>query len=74
MRPPGNDRFPFQFFRQMDAAMVSDNAVAVYRAAFLRGDYGLEEINRKEPSEKQLTLISPVFIHEEHEDHEDITT
>ena len=40
----------FQFFRQMDAAMVSDEAVAVYRDAFLRGDYGLEEINVKEPS------------------------
>ncbi len=37
----------FQFFRQMDAAMNSDSAVAVYRDAFLRGDYGLEEIGRK---------------------------
>ncbi len=36
----------FQFFRQMDAAMVSEEAVTVYRDAFLRGDYGLEEINK----------------------------
>lgn len=40
----------FQFFRQMDAAMVSDQAVAVYRDAFLRGDYGLEEVNKREPA------------------------
>jgi pyruvate, water dikinase len=33
-----------QFFRQMDVAMVNDNAVAVFRDAFLRGDYGLEEL------------------------------
>lgn len=32
-----------QFFRQMDAAMTSDDAVAVIRDAFLRGDYDLEE-------------------------------
>jgi pyruvate,water dikinase len=34
----------FQFFRQMDVAMVNDNAVALFRDAFLRGDYGLEEL------------------------------
>ena len=33
-----------QFFRQMDAAMASDDAVAMFRDAFLRGDYGLEEL------------------------------
>jgi pyruvate,water dikinase len=31
-----------QFFRQMDAAMATDEAVAVFRDAFLKGDYGLE--------------------------------
>jgi pyruvate,water dikinase len=36
-----------QFFRQMDAAMTSDEAVAVFRDAFLRGDYGLEEMTVK---------------------------
>ena len=41
----------FQFFRQMDAAMVSDESVALYRDAFLRGDYGLEEINGKGTSQ-----------------------
>jgi pyruvate,water dikinase len=35
-----------QFFRQMDAAMVTDDAVALFRDAFLRGDYGLEELTR----------------------------
>lgn len=35
-----------QFFRQMDAAMVTDDAVALFRDAFLRGDYGLEELAR----------------------------
>jgi pyruvate, water dikinase len=29
----------FQFFRQMDAAMISEDSVAQYRDAFLRGDY-----------------------------------
>ena len=33
-----------QFFRQMDAAMASDDAVSIFRDAFLRGDYGLEEL------------------------------
>jgi len=33
-----------QFFRQMDVSMVSDDAVAFFRDAFLRGDYGLEEL------------------------------
>ena len=51
----------FQFFRQMDAAMTSDEAVAVYRDAFLRGDYGLEEINRKEPSKNNLHSFQPFF-------------
>jgi len=36
-----------QFFRQMDAAMTSDEAVTIIRDAFLRGDYGLEEITGK---------------------------
>jgi hypothetical protein len=31
----------------MDAAMTSDEAVAVFRDAFLRGDYGLEEMTVK---------------------------
>lgn len=35
-----------QFFRQMDAAMASDDAVSLFRDAFLRGDYGLEELTR----------------------------
>ena len=35
-----------QFFRQMDVAMVNDNAVTLFRDAFLRGDYGLEELRR----------------------------
>ncbi len=33
-----------QFFRQMDAAMASDDAASIFRDAFLRGDYGLEEL------------------------------
>jgi pyruvate,water dikinase len=33
-----------QFFRQMDAAMASDDASSIFRDAFLRGDYGLEEL------------------------------
>ncbi len=33
-----------QFFRQMDAAMATDDAASVFRDAFLRGDYGLEEL------------------------------
>ncbi len=32
----------FQFFRQMDAAMTSENAVSLYAEAFLDGDYALE--------------------------------
>jgi len=35
-----------QFFRQMDLAMVNENAVTLFRDAFLRGDYGLEELTR----------------------------
>jgi len=35
-----------QFFRQMDAAMASDDAVVVFRDAFLRGDYGLSEVTK----------------------------
>ncbi len=30
----------FQFFRQMDAAMISDDSVEQFKEAFLRGDYG----------------------------------
>lgn len=33
-----------QFFRQMDAAMATDDAVRLFKDAFLRGDYGLEEL------------------------------
>lgn len=29
----------FQFFRQIDAAMISEEAVQLYKEAFLRGDY-----------------------------------
>jgi hypothetical protein len=36
-----------QFFRQMDAAMTNDDAAVVYRDAFLRGDYGLEELIKR---------------------------
>lgn len=36
-----------QFFRQMDAAMANDDAVVLFRDAFLRGDYGLEELTRR---------------------------
>lgn len=36
-----------QFFRQMDAAMASDDAAFLFRDAFLRGDYGLEELTRR---------------------------
>jgi pyruvate,water dikinase len=36
-----------QFFRQMDAAMANDDAVFLFRDAFLRGDYGLEEIIKR---------------------------
>jgi pyruvate, water dikinase len=35
-----------QFFRQMDAAMATDDAVHLFKDAFLRGDYGLEELRR----------------------------
>jgi pyruvate,water dikinase len=35
-----------QFFRQMDAAMGSDDAVSFFKDAFLRGDYGLEELTK----------------------------
>jgi pyruvate,water dikinase len=35
-----------QFFRQMDAAMATDDAVHLFKDAFLRGDYGLEELKR----------------------------
>jgi hypothetical protein len=35
-----------QFFRQMDAAMASDDAVTIFKEAFLRGDYGLEELTK----------------------------
>ena len=33
-----------QFFRQMDAAMASEEAADMFRDAFLRGDYGLEKL------------------------------
>jgi len=36
-----------QFFRQMDAAMGSENAALLFRDAFLRGDYGLEELIKR---------------------------
>jgi pyruvate,water dikinase len=36
-----------QFFRQMDAAMANDDAAILFRDAFLRGDYGLEELIRR---------------------------
>jgi pyruvate,water dikinase len=36
-----------QFFRQMDAAMAHDDAALLFRDAFLRGDYGLEELIRR---------------------------
>ncbi|MCE5336290.1 MAG: hypothetical protein LLG06_17060 [Desulfobacteraceae bacterium] len=36
----------FQFFRQMDAAMVDEHSVAIIRDAFLNGDYGLETVFR----------------------------
>jgi pyruvate,water dikinase len=36
-----------QFFRQMDAAMANDDAVLLFRDAFLRGDYGLEDLIRR---------------------------
>jgi pyruvate, water dikinase len=35
-----------QFFRQMDAAMATDDAVHLFKDAFLRGDYGLEGLKR----------------------------
>ena len=35
-----------QFFRQMDVAMVNDNAVTLFGGSFSRGDYGLEELRR----------------------------
>ncbi len=41
----------FQFFRQMDAAMVDEQSVAIIRDAFLRGDYGLEMISRSAESD-----------------------
>jgi pyruvate,water dikinase len=31
-----------QFFRQMDAAMANDDAIILFKDAFMRGDYGLE--------------------------------
>jgi len=36
-----------QFFRQMDAAMSTDDSVGLFKDAFLRGDYGLEELNKR---------------------------
>jgi pyruvate,water dikinase len=35
-----------QFFRQMDAAMATDDAVHLFKDAFLRGDYGLEGLTK----------------------------
>ncbi|MCX5874674.1 MAG: hypothetical protein NTY51_15810, partial [Deltaproteobacteria bacterium] len=35
-----------QFFRQMDAAMATDEAVFLFKDAFMRGDYGLEELKK----------------------------
>ena len=37
-----------QFFRQMDASMTSDEAAAAVRDAFLRGDYGLEDLTGRQ--------------------------
>jgi pyruvate, water dikinase len=34
----------FQFFRQMDGAMVNENSVDLIKAAFLSGDYDLKEL------------------------------
>jgi hypothetical protein len=31
----------------MDAAMATDDAVHLFKDAFLRGDYGLEELKRR---------------------------
>jgi pyruvate,water dikinase len=45
-----------QFFRQMDAAMTSENAVIWVRDAFLRGDYDLNRLGSAraaEPAKKQ---------------------
>lgn len=36
----------FQFFRQMDAAMVDEESVPLIRDAFLRGDYDLTDLSR----------------------------
>jgi hypothetical protein len=35
-----------QFFRQMDAAMASEETVHLMEDAFLRGDYDLKELSR----------------------------
>jgi len=35
-----------QLFRQMDAAMANDDAVHLFKDAFLRGDYGREELTK----------------------------
>jgi hypothetical protein len=40
----------FQFFRQMDAAMKSEQAVVQMREAFIRGDFSFAG-NRPEPDE-----------------------
>jgi pyruvate,water dikinase len=36
-----------QFIRQMDVAMVSEESVAIFRDAFLRGDYGLADLEKR---------------------------
>jgi hypothetical protein len=34
----------FQFFRQMDAAMTSENSIGLIKEAFLTGDYDLKKL------------------------------
>ncbi|MBU1701290.1 MAG: hypothetical protein KJ831_14220 [Candidatus Eisenbacteria bacterium] len=38
----------FQFFRQMDAAMVNENSVNLIKEAFLSGDYDLKNLKAQE--------------------------
>lgn len=38
----------FQFFRQMDAAMVNENSVNLIKEAFLSGDYDLKKLKAQE--------------------------
>lgn len=43
----------FQFFRQMDAAMTTDEHARLFQEAFIRGDYDLSETLASEKSEEQ---------------------